>query len=114
MMTLERVGKVTSHSLGRLVVELFCLSCSVIRFTHCIIFPIQPVLQYLIFPAQFAYLYSFHPTGNMGDLPSDLETKWEKKHITDAEKAFARVAEEGQSTAAPSFFKIAETETVSA
>lgn len=81
-------------------------------FPHPLSFIIQPVLQYLIFPAQFAYLYSYHPTGSMGDLPADLESKWEKKHIKDAEEAFARVAVEGQSAAAPSFFKIAETETV--
>ncbi|KAL7514501.1 hypothetical protein ACHAXN_011790 [Cyclotella atomus] len=72
----------------------------------------KPVLQYLIFPAQFAFLYSYHPSGNMGGLPADLEAKWERKHIKTAEEAFARVAEEGQSTAAPSFFKIAETENV--
>lgn len=75
---------------------------------------IQPVLQYLIFPAQFAYLYSYHPTGSMGGLPADLEAKWKKQHIKDAEDAFNRVAEEGQSVAAPSFFKIAETEAVAA
>lgn len=50
----------------------------------------------------------------MGGLPADLEAKWEKTHIKDAEDAFARVAEEGQSASAPSFFKIAETETVAA
>lgn len=68
----------------------------------------------MIFPAQFAYLYSYHPTGSMGGLPADLEAKWKKQHIKDAEDAFNRVAEEGQSVAAPSFFKIAETEAVAA
>lgn len=83
------------------------------RFTELTKFmQTQPVLQYLIFPAQFAFLYSYHPSGNMGGLPADLEAKWERNHIKNAEEAFARVAEEGQSTAAPSFFKIAETENV--
>lgn len=48
----------------------------------------------------------------MGGLPAELESKWKKQHIRDAEEAFARVSEEGQNAAAPSFFKIAETETV--
>lgn len=68
----------------------------------------KPVLQYAIFPAQFAYLYSYHPTGDMGGLPAALEAKWKKQHEEDAEAAFIRVSEEGQSEAAPSFFKIAE------
>jgi len=68
----------------------------------------KPLLQYVIFPGQFAYLYSYHPTGNMGDLPKALEAKWEKQHKIEAEAAFERVAEEGQASAAPSFFKIAE------
>eukprot|EP01082_Thalassiosira_pseudonana_P011961 g10318.t1 g10318 contig4:1634801-1636691(-) len=72
----------------------------------------KPILQYAIFPAQFAYLYSYHPTGNMGGLPSALEAKWKKQHEEDAEMAFNRVEEEGQSTRGPSFFKIAESETV--
>ena len=29
----------------------------------------KPLLQFAIFPAQFAYLYSYYPTGSMGDLP---------------------------------------------
>ena len=68
----------------------------------------KPILQYAIFPAQFAYLYSYHPSGSMGDLPASLEAKWKKQHEEDAEAAFTRVSEEGQSVAAPSFFKIAE------
>ena len=67
------------------------------------------MLQYAIFPAQFAYLYSYHPTGSMGDLPAALQTKWKKQHLEDAEKAFAAASEDGyQAAAAPSFFKIAE------
>jgi transposase-like protein len=48
----------------------------------------------------------------MGGLPAELEAKWRKQHENDAEKAFSRVEEEGQVVAAPSFFKIAESETV--
>lgn len=68
----------------------------------------KPLLQYAIFPGQFAYLYSYYPTGNMGDLPKALEAKWKKQHQIEAEAAFERVAEDGQSAGAPSFFKIAE------
>ena len=68
----------------------------------------KPILQYAIFPGQFAYLYSYHPTGSMGDLPAALEAKWKKQHEDGAEAAFERVSEDGQSIAAPSFFKIAE------
>lgn len=68
----------------------------------------KPLLQYAIFPAQFAYLYSYHPTGSMGGLPAALEAKWKKQHVVGAEAAFIRVSEDGQQIAAPSFFKIAE------
>ncbi|MEO1460592.1 MAG: hypothetical protein AAFV49_23965, partial [Pseudomonadota bacterium] len=40
----------------------------------------KPVLQYLIFPAQFLFLYSFAPTGPMGDLPKKLEADWRQRH----------------------------------
>mmetsp|Transcript_24950 Transcript_24950/g.36622 ORF Transcript_24950/g.36622 Transcript_24950/m.36622 type:complete len:582 (+) Transcript_24950:89-1834(+) len=72
----------------------------------------KPLLQYVIFPGQFAYLYSYHPTGNMGDLPSELEKKWKVEHFKTAEEAFERVAVEGQSVAGASFFQKAETEKV--
>ena len=68
----------------------------------------KPLLQYVIFPAQFAFLYSYYPSGNMGGLPKALEEKWKKTHMEGAEAAFERVSEDGQSVAAPSFFKIAE------
>jgi len=68
----------------------------------------KPLLQFIIFPAQFAYLYSYSPSGSMGDLPSELEEVWKKKHFEDAEKAFSDAAS-GQTKKAPaaSFFKIA-------
>ena len=70
----------------------------------------KPILQYAIFPGQFAYLYSYHPTGNMGNLPAILEEKWKTEHKRTAEKAFERVALEGQKSGGPSFFKTAEIE----
>ena len=81
--------------------------------THAIVIPshstqIQPLLQYVIFPAQFAFLYSYHPTGNMDDLPAQLEASWKAKHFEDAEKAFERVAKNGQDAAGPSFFQNAK------
>ena len=33
----------------------------------------KPLLQYLIFPLQFLFLYSYHPSGGMGELPQRLE-----------------------------------------
>ena len=68
----------------------------------------KPLLQLAIFPAQFAYLYSYYPTGSMGDLPAALEKKWKEQHEKDAEAAFELVAKEGQKSAGPSFFKKAE------
>ena len=65
----------------------------------------KPLLQYLIFPAQFAYLYSYHPTGNMNDVPALLEAKWKETHFESSEKAFERVAKDGQIESGPSFFQ---------
>ena len=69
----------------------------------------KPVLQYMIFPLQFAFLYSYHPSGNMKNLPSDLEKKWRTSHFKSSQEAFEKVDKEGRTmTAGPSFFKIAE------
>lgn len=69
----------------------------------------KPLLQYVIFPAQFAFLYSYYPTGNMKSLPNQLETKWRKIHYDSAEQAFERVAREGQmAPTGPSFFQKAK------
>jgi len=60
---------------------------------------------------QFAFLYSYHPTGNMKTLPSELEKKWREAHFNSSEEAFELVEREGRSTTAaatPSFFKISE------
>jgi zeaxanthin epoxidase len=68
----------------------------------------KPVLQYAIFPLQFAYLYSYHPSGNMEKTAAALETAWRVKHEKDAEEAFARADQGFVYTAIPSFFKKAE------
>lgn len=68
----------------------------------------KPLLQYLIFPAQFLFLYSYHPTGGMGSLPQSLERDWRAKHKVASEAAFERVAREGQSSSGPSFFAAVE------
>lgn len=69
----------------------------------------KPILQYMIFPLQFAYLYSYYPSGSIRDIAADLKEKWKVRHVEEAEDAFALVREEGQKAAGPSFFKTAET-----
>jgi len=68
----------------------------------------KPILQYVIFPLQFAYLYSYHPTGSMGALPQQLKEAWQAKHAAEAEAAFKDVRENGRpltdAPAGPSFF----------
>ena len=64
----------------------------------------KPLLQYFVFPAQFLFLYSYHPTGEMGDLPKQLEAAWRERHRISAPKAFAKAKAEGQQVGAPSFF----------
>jgi zeaxanthin epoxidase len=64
----------------------------------------KPILQYLVFPIQFLFLYSYHPTGGMGELPAQLVAAWEERHRTSAAAAFEKAAKEGQSASAPSFF----------
>merc|ERR1719469_325672 len=59
----------------------------------------KPLLQYVIFPGQFAYLYSYYPSGSMEDLPKALEETWKSKHFEGAEKAFQEAAS-GQSSKA--------------
>jgi len=50
----------------------------------------KPVLQYLIFPLQFAYLYSYYPSGSMGDLPRELKSAWERRHKETASAVFSK------------------------
>jgi len=68
----------------------------------------KPVLQYLIFPLQFLFLYSYHPTGGMGELPKRLEESWRQRHKVSAEAAFEKTAREGQRSGGPSFFAKSE------
>lgn len=68
----------------------------------------KPVLQYAIFPAQFAYLYSFFPSGEMRETASNLEESWRKRHFDDAEASFALADEGYKRETGPSFFKKAE------
>lgn len=69
----------------------------------------KPVLQYVIFPMQFAYLYSYHPSGNMKENAAALEAAWKVKHYTDAEASFTQVADDGfVRTTGPSFFQKSE------
>jgi zeaxanthin epoxidase len=65
-------------------------------------------LQYIIFPLQFLFLYSYHPTGPMGDLPKRLEAAWREKHRESAQKAFAASAAGQGAEAQQSFFAAAE------
>ena len=64
----------------------------------------KPLLQYFVFPLQFLFLYSYHPTGSMGDLPKQLEAAWRARHREGAEAAFEKARKEGQTVGAPSFF----------
>jgi len=73
----------------------------------------KPLLQYLIFPAQFAYLYSYYPSGDMEELPAELEKIWKTRHFEGAQKAFSDVAEGKKIESGPSFFQKAEVESES-
>jgi zeaxanthin epoxidase len=64
----------------------------------------KPLLQYVVFPLQFLFLYSYHPSGGMGELPKRLEDQWRQRHRAGAEAAFAKAKAEGQAVGKPSFF----------
>ena len=68
----------------------------------------KPILQYIVFPVQFLFLYSYHPSGPMGELPKRLEAEWRARHRPAAEAAFAQAASQGQGPAGPSFFAAVE------
>lgn len=57
---------------------------------------------------QFAYLYSYFPSGEMRETAAALEEKWRDTHHKASEENFARVDTEGQTVAIPSFFKKTE------
>jgi len=70
----------------------------------------KPLLQYIVFPLQFLFLYSYHPTGEMGDLPKQLEAAWRERHRVSAEEGFAKAKAEGQTAGGPSFFAVANSD----
>jgi len=73
----------------------------------------KPILQYAIFPAQFAYLYSYYPTGRMDDVAQRLNEEWKTRHFESSEEAFAKADEGFVRESGPSFFqKGKETKTV--
>ncbi|GKY93052.1 hypothetical protein MPSEU_000273500 [Mayamaea pseudoterrestris] len=66
----------------------------------------KPVLQFAIFPLQFAYLYSFYPTGSIKDTAKALEETWRTKHFAEAEATFKNAEKPGYVfNAGPSFFQ---------
>lgn len=68
----------------------------------------KPLLQFAIFPAQFAYLYSYYPSGSMRERAASLEATWKEKHFTDSEEAFSLAAKGIKRETGPSFFQKAE------
>merc|ERR1711937_342393 len=50
----------------------------------------KPILQYFIFPAQFAFLYSYYPSGRMDDVADKLSAEWKTRHFESSEKAFKK------------------------
>ena len=69
----------------------------------------KPILQYLIFPAQFAFLYSYYPSGRMDKIAAKLKERWLIAHRESAEEAFDRSNEDCfQFKSDPSFFQKAD------
>jgi zeaxanthin epoxidase len=76
--------------------------------TQAIVLSRQPILQYAIFPLQFAFLYSYYPSGRMEDIAKELKERWEKTHKESAEEAFALEDKGIVRDTGPSFFQKAE------
>lgn len=68
----------------------------------------KPILQYVIFPLQFAFLYSYYPSGRMDDVAKSLNERWREQHRLSAEEAFQRAADGFVYEAGPSFFQKSE------
>lgn len=68
----------------------------------------KPLLQYLIFPAQFAFLYSFYPSGRIEEIAEKLNARWKIQHEKSAEEAFAKAESGFKFDFGPSFFQKAE------
>jgi zeaxanthin epoxidase len=65
----------------------------------------KPILQYVIFPMQFAYLYSFYPSGSMRETAKNLEATWKQNHFNEAEASFAQAEKGVVRESSPSFFQ---------
>lgn len=65
-------------------------------------------MQYVIFPAQFAFLYSYYPSGRMDDIAKKLNERWQITHKEGAEEAFALADEGFVRETGPSFFQKSE------
>jgi len=70
----------------------------------------KPLLQYVIFPAQFAFLYSYYPSGRMDDVAKKLSEEWKTRHFEASEEAFKKAEEGFVRSSGPSFFQKAESE----
>ena len=70
----------------------------------------KPILQYAIFPAQFAFLYSYYPSGRMDDVADKLSAEWKIRHEEASEEAFKKAEEGFVRNTGPSFFQKAEAE----
>lgn len=70
----------------------------------------KPVLQFVIFPLQFAYLYSYYPSGSMRETAAALAASWKERHRETAEESFKRASEGFEFESGPSFFQKAETQ----
>lgn len=68
----------------------------------------KPILQYAIFPAQFAFLYSYYPSGRMEDVAKKLNEEWKTRHFESSEQAFKEAEEGLVRESGPSFFQKAE------
>lgn len=70
----------------------------------------KPILQYAIFPAQFAFLYSYYPSGRLEDISKKLTEDWKVRHFESSEAAFKKADEGFVRDTGPSFFQKAEAE----
>jgi zeaxanthin epoxidase len=69
----------------------------------------KPILQYAIFPAQFAFLYSYYPSGRMDEIAAQLKERWLVAHRESSEAAFERASKDGfKFESGPSFFQKGE------
>jgi hypothetical protein len=68
----------------------------------------KPVLQYIIFPAQFAFLYSYYPSGRLDEVAKKLTTEWRTRHVESSEQAFTMKEEGFVRNTGPSFFQKSE------